>query len=72
MKISKGSQNIYLSVPRTMVNGHLYPHYDNEIEQRKQYEYWRRRDLEELLKQEGKREEIEQKQGELELVSDEV
>lgn len=49
------------------VNGEAYPMHDNERKQQQQYEYWSARDLENLLQQDGKRDEIESGQQELEL-----
>lgn len=49
------------------VNGHAYPLYDDKEEQQNHYEYWRQRDLEELLKKDWVRDEIESGQQKLEL-----
>lgn len=54
------------------VNGHAYPLHDDKEGQEEVYDYWRERDLEELLKKEWVRDEIETGQRELELVLDEV
>ena len=50
----------------TKINGHAYPLHDDVREQNKHYEYFLRKDLEELLRRD-REEDAEYEQGELEL-----